>query len=60
MFWRAALALPFVLAYAAIQGDVFRALRAHRTRLHLGRGLIGDANMACAFVSLSYLPVATY
>ena len=57
VFLRSALAIPVLLAVAALSGGL-ADLRPRAPRVHLARGLLGGAAMCLNFYALSVLPVA--
>lgn len=59
VFWRSAMALVPILAYAALRGGVARQIVIRRPGLHATRGILGVLSMGLSFLSLAYLPVAS-
>ena len=57
LFWRQALVLPFVLAWA-IRGGGVATLKTRRIGAHVRRALMGLVGMACNFGGMILLPMA--
>lgn len=57
LFWRQALVLPFVLAWAATHGGV-ATLKTRRIGAHARRAMMGLIGMACNFGGMILLPMA--
>lgn len=57
IFWRSALALPPIVVYLALRGQLGTAIRTKRPGKHLVRGVLGCTVMALNFTALAYLSV---
>ena len=57
IFWRSALALPPIVAYLALRGQLGLSIRTKRPGKHLIRGILGCIVMALNFTALAYLSV---
>lgn len=57
IFWRSAIALPPIIAYLALRGQLGTSIRTKRPGKHLVRGLLGCVVMALNFTALAYLSV---
>lgn len=57
MFFRAAGALPVVLVWLALRGDLPDGIRTRNIRSHAVRGIAGSLAMATGFAGLHYLPL---
>lgn len=57
IFWRSALALPPIIAYLALRGQLGLAIRTRRPGKHLLRGVLGCVVMALNFTALAHLSV---
>ncbi|PKP97988.1 MAG: EamA family transporter [Alphaproteobacteria bacterium HGW-Alphaproteobacteria-13] len=57
LFWRQALVLPFVIAWAATHGGI-ATLKTRRIGAHARRAMMGLVGMACNFGGMILLPMA--
>ncbi|MBP0483138.1 DMT family transporter [Sagittula salina] len=57
VFFRSALAMPVIVAWLAMRGDLSTGFRAQRPLMHLWRGLVGVTAMGCNFAALGLLPL---
>ncbi|MHA6297870.1 DMT family transporter [Devosia sp. CAU 1758] len=57
IFWRSAIALPPIIAYLALRGQIGMSVRTRRPGKHLVRGVLGCVVMALNFTALAYLSV---
>lgn len=57
IFWRSALALPPIVTYLALRGQLGTAIRTRRPGKHLLRAILGCVVMALNFTALAYLSV---
>lgn len=57
VFFRSFFALPVILGWLALRGDLSTGLRTRRPLGHLWRGLIGVSAMICGFAALGLLPL---
>ncbi|GAA4221212.1 DMT family transporter [Sagittula marina] len=57
VFFRSALAMPVIIAWLAMRGDLKTGLKAKRPLMHGWRGLIGVSAMGCNFAALGLLPL---
>ncbi|SLN10347.1 EamA-like transporter family protein [Aquimixticola soesokkakensis] len=57
VFFRSLLAIPVVLVWVAIQGDMGAGLRVNSVTNHIWRGVIGTSAMMLGFFSLGLLPL---
>jgi len=57
MFFRSFFALPVILGWLYMRGDLSTGLRTNRPMGHVWRGLIGIGGMGFGFASLGYLPL---
>lgn len=57
VFFRSALAMPVIVAWLALRGDLATGLRAKRPLMHAWRGLVGTTAMICNFAALALLPL---
>ena len=58
IFWRSAVALPPIVIYLALRGQLGVALRTKRPGKHLLRGVLGCIVMGLNFTALAYLSVS--
>lgn len=56
MFFRSLFAIPVILAWLALRGDLRTGLRTQSPISHFYRGTIGSAAMVCNFAGLGLLP----
>lgn len=57
VFFRSFFALPVIIGWLALRGDLSTGLRTTRPMAHLWRGLIGVSAMICGFTALGLLPL---
>ncbi len=57
VFFRSFFAIPPILVYALMRGDLMHAFRVRDPFAHVNRGLVGVGAMACGFAALGYLPL---
>jgi drug/metabolite transporter (DMT)-like permease len=57
IFWRSALALPPIVTYLVLRGQLGTSIRTKRPGKHLIRGILGCIVMALNFTALAYLSV---
>jgi drug/metabolite transporter (DMT)-like permease len=57
VFFRSFFALPPILIWAAVRGQLAEAFRVNDRFAHLNRGLVGVSAMACGFAALGFLPL---
>lgn len=57
VFFRSFFAMPVILAWLAMRGDLRTGLKAKNPMLHIWRGLIGVTAMGCGFAALGLLPL---
>lgn len=57
MFFRAFCALPVVLVWLALRGDLPAGIKTHSIRNHAVRGIAGSLAMALGFAGLRFLPL---
>jgi drug/metabolite transporter (DMT)-like permease len=57
VFFRSFFALPVILTWLALRGDLRSGLRVKRVMGHVWRGLIGVTAMICGFAALGMLPL---
>ncbi|WP_333831650.1 DMT family transporter [Rubrimonas sp.] len=57
VFFRSFFAIPPILIWAMVRGDLSRAFRVKDPFAHLNRGLVGVVAMACGFAALGLLPL---
>lgn len=57
VFFRSFFALPVILAWLLLRGELATGLRTQRPMGHVWRGLIGACGMGFGFSSLAYLPL---
>ena len=57
VFFRSAFAVPVILVWLALRGELRTGLKATRPFGHFWRGLLGVTAMGCGFASLAYLPL---
>lgn len=57
VFFRSACALPVIVAWLALRGELATGIRTRRPLAHLWRGAIGTAGMGMMFTGLALLPL---
>ena len=57
MFFRSFFAIPVILVWLAMRGELGVGLRTHRPMGHFYRGLVGSAAMCLSFWALALLPL---
>ncbi|MBY6122208.1 DMT family transporter [Mameliella alba] len=57
VFFRSFFAMPVIVAWLAMRGDLKTGLKAKKPVLHVWRGLIGVTAMGCGFAALGLLPL---
>lgn len=57
VFFRSALAMPVIVAWLAMRGDLRTGFKAKRPLMHAWRGLVGVTAMGCNFAALGLLPL---
>ncbi|MBV6636583.1 MAG: DMT family transporter [Mameliella sp.] len=57
VFFRSFFAMPVIVAWLAMRGDLKTGLKAKHPVLHVWRGLIGVTAMGCGFAALGLLPL---
>ncbi|CAN0535291.1 MAG: EamA family transporter [Mameliella sp.] len=57
VFFRSFFAMPVIVAWLAMRGDLRSGLKAKNPLLHIWRGLIGVMAMGCGFAALGLLPL---
>ncbi|WP_417207900.1 DMT family transporter [Antarctobacter sp.] len=57
VFFRSFFAMPVIVAWLAMRGDLKTGLKAQNPMLHIWRGLIGVTAMGCGFAALGLLPL---
>ncbi|MGI3164301.1 DMT family transporter [Pseudooceanicola sp. 200-1SW] len=57
VFFRSVFALPVILGWLALRGDLATGWRTQRPMAHVWRGLIGTTAMGCGFAGLAFLPL---
>ncbi|MGP6087800.1 DMT family transporter [Antarctobacter jejuensis] len=57
VFFRSFFAMPIIVGWLAMRGDLDTGLKAERPLLHVWRGLIGVTAMGCGFAALGLLPL---
>ncbi|SNS23400.1 DMT family transporter [Antarctobacter heliothermus] len=57
VFFRSFFAMPVIVAWLAMRGDLKTGLKAKNPMLHIWRGLIGVTAMGCGFAALGLLPL---
>lgn len=57
MFFRSFFAIPVILVWLAMRGELGVGLRTHRPMGHFYRGLVGSAAMCMSFWALALLPL---
>ncbi|WP_420326942.1 DMT family transporter [Mameliella sp.] len=57
VFFRSFFAMPVIVAWLAMRGDLKTGLKAKNPVLHVWRGLIGVTAMGCGFAALGLLPL---
>lgn len=57
VFFRSLFAIPVILVWVALRGELRIGLRTHRAVSHFYRGIIGTLAMVCSFAGLGLLPL---
>ena len=57
VFFRSFFALPVILGWLALRGDLSGGWRVKNPMAHVWRGLIGTTAMGCGFAGLAFLPL---
>ncbi|PJE27649.1 Permease of the drug/metabolite transporter (DMT) superfamily [Pseudooceanicola antarcticus] len=57
VFFRSFFALPVILGWLALRGDLTTGWRVKSPQAHVWRGLIGTMGMGCGFAGLALLPL---
>lgn len=57
VFFRSAFALPVILVWLAVSGEIRAGIRTGNPLGHFWRGLLGTGAMACGFAGLGLLPL---
>lgn len=57
VFFRSLFAMPVIIGWLALRGDLSTGLRAKRPLGHFWRGVIGVSAMGCGFAALGILPL---
>jgi drug/metabolite transporter (DMT)-like permease len=57
VFFRSVFALPIIVGWLAVRGDLATGFRVQSRLAHVWRGLIGTAAMGCGFAALGMLPL---
>lgn len=57
VFFRSFFAMPVIVAWLALRGDLRTGFKAKRPVLHVWRGLVGVTAMGCGFAALGLLPL---
>ncbi|MBV7395539.1 DMT family transporter [Mameliella sediminis] len=57
VFFRSFFAMPVIVVWLAMRGDLSTGLKAKRPGLHVLRGLVGVTAMGCGFAALGLLPL---
>lgn len=57
VFFRSFFAMPVIVIWLAMRGDLRTGLKAQKPVLHIWRGLIGVTAMGCGFAALGLLPL---
>jgi drug/metabolite transporter (DMT)-like permease len=57
VFFRSFFAMPVIIAWLAMRGDLATGLQAHNPISHVWRGLMGTMGMGLGFAGLGYLPL---
>lgn len=57
VFFRAFFALPVILGWVTLRGDLRTGLKVAKPSAHVVRGAVGSAAMICGFTALSLLPL---
>lgn len=57
VFFRSVFALPIIVGWLALRGDLATGFRVESRLAHVWRGLIGTAAMGCGFAALGMLPL---
>ncbi|CUH79886.1 DMT family transporter [Tropicibacter naphthalenivorans] len=57
VFFRSVFAMPVIVTWLALRGDLRTGFRTQRPMGHVWRGLIGVTSMGCGFAALGLLPL---
>ncbi|MBY6092484.1 DMT family transporter [Pseudooceanicola sp. 502str34] len=57
VFFRSVCALPVILAWIALKGQLRSGLKVKSPAAHFWRGLVGTTAMGCGFAALAFLPL---
>ncbi|MFP4274575.1 MAG: DMT family transporter [Paracoccaceae bacterium] len=57
VFFRSFFAMPVIVGWLALRGDLSTGLRVNRPMGHVWRGIIGTSAMGCTFAALGMLPL---
>ncbi|MFP4238388.1 MAG: DMT family transporter [Rhodosalinus sp.] len=57
VFFRSVFALPIIVGWLSLRGDLATGFRVQSRLAHVWRGLIGTAAMGCGFAALGMLPL---
>ncbi len=57
VFFRSFFAMPVILAWLAMRGDLGTGLKVKQPLMHVWRGLVGVTAMGCGFAALGLLPL---
>ncbi|MBR9766316.1 MAG: DMT family transporter [Rhodobacteraceae bacterium] len=57
VFFRSFFALPVILGWLALRGDLATGWRVKSPQAHVWRGLVGTMGMGCGFAGLAFLPL---
>jgi drug/metabolite transporter (DMT)-like permease len=57
VFFRSFFALPIIIVWLALRGDLITGLKVTRPMAHVWRGFIGTCSMGATFAGLAYLPL---
>lgn len=57
VFFRSFFAMPVILVWLTLRGDLRTGLKAKRPLMHVWRGLVGVTAMGCGFAALGLLPL---
>ena len=58
VFFRSAFAVPVILVWLAVRGELATGLRAHDPMGHVWRGVVGTSAMGLSFAGLGLLPLS--
>ncbi len=58
VFFRSLFALPIIVVWLAVHGQLRSGLKAHSPRAHIWRGIMGTSAMAMSFAGLAVLPLS--